>query len=96
MGGGSFTSTVDFQTGAVLEKTFKSGEKLEKAEIEQVSMQYIYPDGDNYVFMDANSGDQQIVPGDKMEDEAKFLADGANVEVTLLKGVPIGIRKSKA
>jgi elongation factor P len=79
------------ETGSTLERTFKSGEKLEPADVEQRDMQYIYPDGDNYVFMDAASGDQLIVPGDKMEDERKWMADGMNVSITLLKGRPIGI-----
>lgn len=81
----------NLESGSVLEKTFRSGEKLELAEVEQRDMQYIYPDGDGYVFMDPNSGEQQTVPGEKMADEAKFLADGASVQVTLLRGVPIGI-----
>jgi len=81
----------NMETGAVLEKTFKSGEKLEAAEIEQREMQYIYPDGDNFVFMDPGSGEQLVVPGHKMEDEQKWLADGMNVEITLLKGSPIGL-----
>jgi elongation factor P len=78
-------------TGAVLEKTYKSGEKVEIADVEQREMQYIYPEGDTYVFMDPNSGDQQTVPAEMMRDEAQFLADGATVQVTLLKGSPIGI-----
>ncbi len=78
-------------TGAALDRTFRSGDKLEAAEVDQQEMQYIYPDGDNYVFMNPVTGDQQTVPGDCMRDEAKWLADGMDVEITLLKGIPIGI-----
>jgi elongation factor P len=78
-------------TGTSLEKTFKSGEKLEPAEIEQRELQYIYPDGDNYVFMDANSGEQLLVPADAMQQEKLYLADGMTVEVTLLKERAIGV-----
>ena len=81
----------NIENGAVLERTFKSGEKLERAEVEQRSMQYIYPDGENFVFMDPDSGDQLFVPGDKMADEKQWLADGMTVEVTLLSEKPIGI-----
>ncbi len=81
----------NLETGAVLEKTFKSGEKLEAADIEQRSVQYIYQDGDNFVFMDTNTGDQLFVPGDKMVEEQKWLADEAMVEVTLLSGSAIGV-----
>jgi len=77
--------------GSVLERTYKSGEKIEKADVEERSMQFIYPEGENFVFMDAASGDQVIVPGDKMEDEAQWISDGMNVDVTLWNGQPIGI-----
>lgn len=81
----------NMETGAVLERTFKSGEKLERAEIEQRELQYIYPDGDNFVFMDADTGEQLTVVGDKIADEKKWLADGMTVQITLLKDNPIGI-----
>lgn len=81
----------NLETGSTLEKTFKSGEKLEKADVETVSMQYIYPDGDSLVFMDVHTGDQKMVPRSVMENEALFLADEMNVEVTLLEGRAIGV-----
>jgi len=77
--------------GAVLERTYKSGEKIEKADVEDRAMQYIYPDGENYVFMHEASGEQITVPGDKMEEEAKWLSDGMTVDVTLWNGQPIGV-----
>lgn len=77
--------------GSVLERTYKSGEKIEKADVEDRTMQFIYPDGDNFVFMHEASGEQITVPGDKMEDEAKWLSDGMNVDVTLWNGQPIGV-----
>lgn len=81
----------NLETGSVLERTFKSGEKLEPADIEQRTVQYIYQDGENFVFMDPNTGEQLFVPSDKMEEEQKWLADEATVEVTLLKGLPLGV-----
>jgi elongation factor P len=86
-----WSSTSSSSSRARARPTFKSGEKLEAAEIEQRELQYIYPDGENFVFMDPNSGDQLIVPGETMEQEKLWLADGMNVEVTLLKEKPIGI-----
>lgn len=77
--------------GAVLERTYKSGEKLEKADVEDRAMQFIYPDGENFVFMHESSGEQITVPGEKMTDEAKWLSDGMTVDVTLWNGQPIGV-----
>ena len=42
-------------TGNTLERTFKSGEKVDKAECEEVEMQYLYPEGEDYVFMDTQT-----------------------------------------
>jgi elongation factor P len=78
-------------TGAVLERTYKSGEKLEPADVEERTLQYIYPDGQDFVFMDAQSGEQIHVPGDKVGDESKWLSDGMNVDVTIFNGLAIGI-----
>lgn len=77
--------------GSVLERTYKSGEKIEKADVEEKAMQFIYPDGENFVFMHEASGEQITVQGDKMEDEAKWLSDGMTVDVTLFNGQPIGV-----
>ena len=78
-------------TGAVLERTFKSGEKLEPADVEERQLQYIYPDGTDFVFMDAQSGEQIHVPGEKVGDDARWLSDGMNVDVTIFNGLAIGI-----
>lgn len=77
--------------GNVFERTYKSGEKIEKADVEEKTMQYIYPEGTDYVFMDEASGEQVTIEGSKMEDEAKWISDGMNVDVTFWNGRPIGI-----
>lgn len=81
----------NMMTAAVIERTFKSGEKLEPAEVEQRPLQYIYAEGENYVFMQLDTGEQITVAGERMREEAKWLADGMTVQVTLLRDVPIGI-----
>ena len=78
-------------TGAVLERTFKSGEKLEPADVEERTLQYIYPEGEDFVFMDSQSGEQLTVPGDKVGDDARWLSDGMNVDVTIFNGLAIGV-----
>lgn len=78
-------------TGAVLERTWRSGEKLEAADIEERTLQYIYPEGTDFVFMDGQTGEQITVPGDKIGDQARWLSDGMNVAVTVFNGQPIGI-----
>ncbi len=60
--------------GNVIERTYKSGEKLEPADIEERSFQYIYPDGSDFVFMDAASGEQITVNGEKVGDDSAVAA----------------------
>jgi len=78
-------------TGAVLERTYKSGEKIEQADVEERQLQYIYPEGSDFVFMDPGTGEQLTVSGEKIGDDSRWLSDGMTLDVTLFKGQPIGI-----
>ncbi len=78
-------------TGSTLDRTFKSGEKLEPADVEQREMTFIYPDGDSFVFMDQSSGEQAHIADDKIGDNKNFLIDGLNVEVVFFKGEAIDV-----
>ena len=77
--------------GNVLERTFKSGEKLDPADVEERTFQYIYKDGDDYVFMAQATGEQITIQGEKVGEDAQWLEDGMNVAVTLFNGNPVGI-----
>jgi elongation factor P len=78
-------------TGNVIERTYKSGESVELADIEQRKMTYIYPEGDTYVFMNQATGDQIHVSIESIGEEKRFLIDGLEVEVMLFNGNPIGV-----
>lgn len=78
-------------TGATLERTFKSGESVEVADIQERKMTYIYPEGDSYVFMDQQTGDQIQVLADSLGEEKRFLIDGLDVDVMFWNGNPIGV-----
>ena len=81
----------NLMSGAVLERTYKSGEKIEKADVEEKVMQFIYPEGTDFVFMHEATGEQVTIEGDKIQDEAKWLSDGMSVDVTFWNGQPIGL-----
>lgn len=78
-------------TGNVIERTWKSNESVELADVEDRKMQYIYPEADAFVFMDQTTGDQIIVPSDKIGEERRFLADGLDCSIVLFNGNPIGV-----
>jgi elongation factor P len=91
--GQAFTRTKlkNMITGAVLERTFKSGEKLEKADMEERQMQYLYPEGEQYVFMDTTTYNQINLSKDVLGDTPDYLQDGMMVDVLFWSDRPIGV-----
>lgn len=81
----------NLQTGAVIERTWKSGESVEVADVESRKMTYSWDEGDSLVFMDTSTGDQVNVMKDKVGDEVRFLSEGLDCELTIYNGIPIGI-----
>jgi len=78
-------------SGNVIERTFKSGERLAPADVESRDMQYLYPEGDSWVFMDTETYDQMNVGPDVVGDRKHYLLDGMVCDVLLYQGRPIEI-----
>ena len=78
-------------TGSVVNRTWKSGEKLQAADVEDREMQYLYPEGESLVFMDNESYEQVSIPGDALGDNRGFLLDNTNVSVLFYKGRAVGV-----
>jgi len=78
-------------SGAVLERTFKSGEKLEKADLEERQMQYLYPEGDDFVFMDTGTYNQIHLSRTQLGDTPDYLQDGMMVDVLFWSERPITV-----
>jgi len=78
-------------TGNTIERTWKSGESVEIADVETRKLTYSWDEGDSLVFMETSTGDQLHVMKDKVTDEVRFLSEGLDVEVTLYNGNAIGI-----
>lgn len=91
--GQAFTRTKlrNMITGNVLERTFKSGEKLQKADLEVRQMTFLYPEGDRYVFMDTESYEQTYLDAESLGDGRYYLQDNMQVEVLLWNEKPIGV-----
>ncbi len=91
--GGAFVRTKlrNLQTGAVLNKTFRSGEKVGKPDLVDRHMQYLYSQGNDLVFMDLETYEQFTIPYEKIEDKAKFLKENMEVDVLYYKNEPISI-----
>ncbi|NOY94415.1 MAG: elongation factor P [Deltaproteobacteria bacterium] len=91
--GQAFTRTKlkNMITGNTMDRTFKSGEKLAPADLEERTMQYLYADGDGRVFMDTGTYDQITLSNEQLGETAFFLLDGTEVSILLFEGNPIGV-----
>ncbi len=79
------------RTGAVVERTFRTTEKVEKAHIERMEMQYLYMDGEFYVFMNTETYDQVHLTAEQLGDGIKYLIDNMSIHVQYYKNEPIGV-----
>ena len=91
--GGAFVRTTlkNARTGAVVDRTFRAAEKVEQAVIEKREMQYLYAEGDEYVFMDNTSYDQMNVAPAALGDAAKFMIEGSSAVLQMYKGEIVGV-----
>src|SRR3569623_30637 len=91
--GAAFTRTKmkNLLTGAVLERNFRSGEKLEEANVEIKTMQYLYKEGDSFVFMDTTTYDQGAIPQSTIGDDKDFMPENFNVEVLYFENRAVGV-----
>ncbi len=81
----------NLKTGRVLEKTFKSGETVEAADVIDTDMQYLYTDGDAWYFMDPDTFEQVGADENAVTDAIKWLKEQDICEVTLWNGNPIAV-----
>lgn len=81
----------NLKTGRVLEKTYKSGESVEAADVMDTEMQYLYNDGEAWHFMDPTSYEQVAADANAVGDAAKWLKEQDMLTVTLWNGVPISV-----
>jgi elongation factor P len=93
-GKGQAFSRVKFRnlrTGRVLEKTFKSGETVEAADVVDVEMQYLYHDGEHWHFMAPESYEQHEINQKVVDEAAKWLKEQDICIVTLWNGTPLSV-----
>lgn len=89
--GGAFVRTTlkNVLSGKVVDKTFNAGTKVDTATVDKRSMQYLYADGEEYVFMDMETYDQIQVARDTVGDAANWLLPEAEVVVATHEGTPL-------
>ena len=81
----------NLRNGSVNEKTFRAGEKVEKAQIDNRKMQYLYAQGEEHVFMDLESYEQTELSSAAIEYELKFLKENMEVHIQSYQGEMLGV-----
>ena len=76
-------------SGKVVDKTFNAGTKVETANVDKRDMQYLYKDGEDFVFMDGSTYDQIHVPANTVGDAARFMLENQDAVVALHDGTPL-------
>jgi elongation factor P len=91
--GGAFVRTKikNARTGAVLDRTFNAGVKVEQAIVEKRDYQFLYKSGDEYIFMDTDSYDQMSVDPVRLGDAANYLIEQAKALLTMYQGEIINV-----
>jgi elongation factor P len=86
--GGAFVRTKlrNLRSGAVLERTFNAGIRVEQAILDKRDMQFLYRDVDDYVFMDTESYDQMTVDPAALGDAADYLVENAVANLAMFNG----------
>ncbi len=85
------TKLKNLRTGATVEHTFNTNIKLEKAIIEKVSMQFLYENSGSYNFMNMETYEQIELLKEQLGDDAKYLKEGINVDISFYQGELLGI-----
>lgn len=91
--GGAFVRTKmkSVMSGKVVEKTFNAGVKVEIASVEKRDMQYLYKDGEDFIFMDSTNYDQIRISKETVGDAVNYILENADAIVAMHEGNPLFI-----
>src|ERR671918_807692 len=92
--GGAFvrTKVKNLESGAVVERTFRAGEKFARVRTEVKNVQYLYDSGDDVVFMDEENYEQITLPRTSVADALDFVAPSSSVQLLTVDGRPAGVQ----
>ncbi|AUJ29936.1 MAG: elongation factor P [Liquorilactobacillus hordei] len=81
----------NLRSGAVQEKTFRAGEKVERAQIDNKKMQYLYADGTSLVFMDMETYEQLELPEERVKEELNYLKENMVINIIMFGSETLGV-----
>ena len=78
-------------TGAQFDRTFRSGDKFNEADLEEFEMEYLYYDGETYCFMNTSTYDQVFLTANQMDESRNFLKENTVCNILFFSEKPIGV-----
>ena len=92
--GGAFVRTKlkALESGAVVDKTFRAGEKMPRVRTEVKNVTYLYNDGSDVHLMDTETFDQIALPADSMTEELRFMRENDTIQLLFVDGSPSGVQ----
>jgi elongation factor P len=85
------TKLKNLLTGGVVEKSFRSADKIEPAQVERMDLQYLYREGQDLLFMNSNTFDQVSLPYSELENEIHYIPEGSTIGVFYFQGKFLGL-----
>lgn len=85
------TKLKNLRTGAVSERTFRGGERVNRAHVETKEMQYLYSSGNEYIFMDTNTYEQLTLTRDQLGDAPDYMKENDTIYIQFFEGKPVGV-----
>jgi elongation factor P len=86
----------NLKSGAMFEHRFRSGDAIEKVVVDEVSMEFLYADGDDYYFMNPVDYEQTVLKGSTLGDAVEYLTPNLQIKVSYHDGVAVGIELPSA
>lgn len=80
------TKLRNLKTDSIIDRTFRAGEKVKPAHLDHKRAQYLYKDGESYVFMDTSTYEQYQLPSSKVGDHTKYLKENMEVQISFYQG----------
>jgi elongation factor P len=92
--GGAFVRTKlkNLESGSVVDRTFRAGEKFERMHTETKNVQYLYDSGDEVIFMEEDTYEQFSLPRESIADDLEFLPPSTSVQILTVDGKPAGLQ----
>ena len=81
----------NLESGAMFEHRFRSGDAIERVIVDDVQMEYLYNDGDDYIFMDMNTFEQTTLGRDILGDAVNYMLPNIKIDISFIDGKPVGV-----